>query len=159
MGAGKNPRSQVTRPLYFNKTTMDVENEQVEAAPAPVVEDEPLDFDSAVKKVMYNAMGAFALFRGIRESAKKLDKGEVQMCFLAEDCNEAGYTRLVEALCLEHAVPLVKVPLREKLGEFAGLCKIDSEGEARKITACSCAVITDFGAASPALEFLRDLQK
>ena len=29
----------------------------------------------------------------------------------------------------------------KKLGEWAGLCKIDREGKARKVVACSCVVV------------------
>lgn len=29
----------------------------------------------------------------------------------------------------------------KKLGEWAGLCKIDKDGKARKIVGCSCVVI------------------
>ena len=34
-----------------------------------------------------------------------------------------------------------KVDDNKKLGEWAGLCKIDKEGKARKVVACSCVVV------------------
>lgn len=33
------------------------------------------------------------------------------LCVLAKDCNEAGYVRLVEALCNEHQIKLLKASL------------------------------------------------
>lgn len=35
----------------------------------------------------------------------------------------------------------IKVDNNKKLGEWAGLCKIDKDGKARKIVGCSCVVI------------------
>jgi len=34
---------------------------------------------------------------------------QVLLCVLAKDCNEAEYVRLVEALCNEHQIKLLKV--------------------------------------------------
>jgi len=31
------------------------------------------------------------------------------LCLLAKNCTEAAYTRLVEALCTEHSIMLMKV--------------------------------------------------
>ena len=55
------------------------------------------------------------------------------MCVLCESCNEVEYTTLIEALCAEHNINLIKVQDSKKLGEWIGLCKIDREGNARKI--------------------------
>ena len=35
----------------------------------------------------------------------------------------------------------IQVDDNKKLGEWAGLCKIDKEGKARKIVGCSCVVV------------------
>lgn len=48
------------------------------------------------------------------------------------------YKKLIIGLCKEHKVPLITVDDNKKLGEWAGLCKIDSAGKARKIVGCSC---------------------
>jgi small subunit ribosomal protein S12e len=66
---------------------------------------------------------------------------------------------LVEALCAEQGVNLVKVPERKQLGEWAGLCKIDQEGNATKVVACSCVVVRDFGEQSEGLNYLLDYLK
>ena len=52
---------------------------------------------------------------------------------LAEDCNQPDYKKLIEALCAEQNVSLLSVPEAKQLGQWAGLCKIDAEGEARKV--------------------------
>jgi len=52
---------------------------------------------------------------------------------LAEDCNQPDYKKLIEALCAEKNVSLLSVPEAKQLGQWAGLCKIDAEGEARKV--------------------------
>lgn len=57
----------------------------------------------------------------------------LQLAILADDCNQPDYKKLIEALCAEQSVNLISVPEQQTLGQWAGLCKIDSEGEARKV--------------------------
>lgn len=68
----------------------------------------------------------------------------MQLAILADDCNQPDYKKLIEALCAEQSVNLISVPEQQTLGQWAGLCKIDSEGEARKVCAaahCAHAVL------------------
>merc|ERR1712178_339265 len=118
MGAGKN--HQVTS---HKSTNMDVDEAQVEApvAAEPVVESEPLDRESALKRVLKNALAHDGLARGIRECARVLDKRQVHLCVLADNCNEPQYKKLIQALCTEHEIHLMTVPDNANLGEWSGL--------------------------------------
>ena len=51
----------------------------------------------------------------------------------------------LKVLMHEKNVPLMTVPDQMQLGEWAGLCKIDAEGNARKVVKCGAAAIRDWG--------------
>jgi small subunit ribosomal protein S12e len=78
---------------------------------------------------------------------------------LVETCTEKEYIKLVEALCCEHTIQLIKVSDAKKLGEWAGLCKIDREGNPRKVVGCSCVVVKDYGEDSEARNVLLEYLK
>lgn len=94
--------------------------------------------------------------RGLRECVKALDRRQAHLCILAQDCDSAEYVRLVEALAQEHTISIIKVADGKQLGEWVGLCKLDREGNARKVVKCSCAVVKDWGEQSEAKQFLLD---
>merc|ERR1712107_62310 len=96
-------------------------------APAPAV-GEPLDLMSALQMVLKKSMACHSLLRGLHEVARTIEKGEAQLVVLAQDCDNGDYVKLVEGLCKEKSISLLKVPKKEQLGEWCGLCKIDEEG-------------------------------
>ncbi|KAI9007138.1 40S ribosomal protein S12 [Gaertneriomyces semiglobifer] len=108
----------------------------------------------ALQEVLKKALVHDGLARGLREAAKALDRRQAHLCVLAENCDEKEYVRLVEALCAEHNINLIKVPDSKQLGEWAGLCKIDREGNARKVVGASCVVVKDIGEDSEAMNIL-----
>ena len=122
------------------------------AAPAP---GEPMDLHTALKIVLKKAMANDGLCRGLHEVCRAIERGVAQLCVLAGNCNEADYVKLIEALCTQNNVNLITVPENKQLGEWCGLCKMDAEGNARKVVGCSCAVITDFGEDTEALAILK----
>lgn len=107
-------------------------------------------------QVLKNALIHDGLARGLHEVAKALDSKRAQACFLAESCSEPAYKKLVEGLCKEHGIPLIEVADSKELGQWAGLCRIDNEGAARKVVGASCVAVTDFGEQSEALIFLQN---
>lgn len=113
-----------------------------------------MDIPSALKHVLRESQYVDGLARGIDEAARALDKKMGKLCVLAKDCEEATYKKLVEALCKEHEVPLVKVDDKKVLGEMAGLCKIDKDATPRKVVQCSCVVVKAFGKDTPGKDYL-----
>lgn len=114
---------------------------------------------SSLQQVLKNALVHDGLARGLRECAKALDKRQAHLCVLVETCTEAEYIKLIEALCAEHKINLIKVGDGKVLGTWAGLCKIDKEGNPRKVVGCSCVVVKDYGVESEGLHVLLDYFK
>ena len=115
--------------------------------------------EDALQNVLKRALIADGLARGLRECAKALDRRQAHLCVLVETCTEKEYVKLVEALCAEHNIHLIKISDAKKLGEWAGLCKIDREGNPRKVVGCSCVVVKDYGDESEAKNVLIDYLK
>ncbi|KAL6334821.1 hypothetical protein AAG906_021789 [Vitis piasezkii] len=101
------------------------------SAPAPAL-GEPMDLMTALQLVLRKSLAHGGLARGLHEGAKVIEKHAAHLCVLAEDCNQPDYVKLVKALCADHNVSLITVPSAKTLGEWAGLCKIDSEGRPGK---------------------------
>ncbi|KAI3688607.1 hypothetical protein L2E82_46301 [Cichorium intybus] len=130
----------------------------VEAPAAPAL-GEPMDIMTALQLVLRKSLAHGGLVRGLHEAAKVIEKHAALLCVLAEDCNQPDYQKLVKALCADHNVSLVTVPAAKTLGEWAGLCKIDSEGKARKVVGCSCLVVRDYGEESEGLHIVQEYVK
>ena len=124
-----------------------------------VVEGGEKDVMTALKEVLKKALIHDGVARGLSESVKTLDRKQAHLCVLSSSVTEPAYTRLVEALCAEHNINLIKVPDSKLLGEWLGLCKLDKEAKPRKVVGCSCCVIKDFGEESESLNFLMEYLK
>jgi small subunit ribosomal protein S12e len=76
-----------------------------------------MDVNTALQEVLKTALIHDGLAHGIHEAAKALDKRQAHLCVLASICNEPMYVKLVEVLCAEHQINLIKVDDNNKLGE------------------------------------------
>lgn len=114
----------------------DAEGDDVQRA--PVVGE--MDINTALQEVLRTALVHNGLAPGLHEAAKALDRRQAHLCVLANNCDEAIYVKVVEALCTEHNISLLKVDDNKKLGEWAGLCKIDrgKSQESCRLQLCSC---------------------
>ena len=130
-----------------------------EEVPEVAAEGGKMDVMDALKEALKKALIHDGVARGLHECAKALDRRQAHLCVLASSCSEPAYTKLVEALCHQHGINLIKVPDAKQLGEWVGLCKIDKDGNARKVVGCACAVIKDFGEESEARHVLLDYLK
>ncbi|KAM2620633.1 hypothetical protein TB2_025497 [Malus domestica] len=127
-----------------------------EPVAVPAALGEPMDLLTALQLVLRKSLAHGGLTRGLHEGAKVIEKHAAQLCVVAEDCDQADYVKLVKALCADHNVKLMSIPSAKTLGEWAGLCKIDSEGKARKVVGCSCVVVKDFGEESEGLHVVQE---
>mmetsp|Transcript_2630 Transcript_2630/g.2941 ORF Transcript_2630/g.2941 Transcript_2630/m.2941 type:complete len:147 (-) Transcript_2630:105-545(-) len=122
---------------------------------------EPMDIFTALREhVLKKALAHGGLARGINECVKAIEKGQAQLCVLAQDCDQPDYTKLIEALCKEHNnLNTITVPSGKDLGMWSGLCKIDNSGIPRKVVRCSCVVVTDYGEETEGLNILTEFLK
>ncbi|KAH0520682.1 40S ribosomal protein S12 [Microtus ochrogaster] len=91
-----------------------------------------MDVKSALQEVLKTALNHDGFARSIREAAKALDKCQAHLCVLASNYDEPMYVKLVEALCAEHQINLIKVDDSKKFGEripnFVTKSASDDEG-------------------------------
>ncbi|KAK7812556.1 hypothetical protein U0070_014889 [Myodes glareolus] len=118
-----------------------------------------MDVNTALQEVLKTALIHDGLACGICEAAKALDKRQAHLCVLASNCDKAMYVKLVEVLCAEHKINLIKIDDNKKLGEWVGLCKTDREGKPRKVVGCSCVVVKDNGKESQAKDVIEEYFK
>jgi small subunit ribosomal protein S12e len=81
-----------------------------------------------------------------------LDSGAARLCILSNDCDNAEYKKLVQALCAESGVHLIMADHGSEISEWVGLAKLNADGTVRKAVRCSVAVVTDFGEETAALD-------
>lgn len=71
--------------------------------------------------MLKTALAHDGLSRGLHEATRAIERGQAQLCVLAEDCNSPDYKKLIEALCAEHDVNLVSVAEAKQLGQWVGV--------------------------------------
>ncbi len=81
-----------------------------------------------------------------------MDSGAARLCILSNDCDNAEYKKLVQALCAESGVHLIMADHGSEISEWVGLAKLNADGTVRKAVRCSVAVVTDFGEETAALD-------
>ena len=112
------------------------------------------DLNTNLQKLIKLASYEDKLAKGLHEVCKALESSsgskKVDLCILAENCDNANYKTLVTTLCKQYNIPLLKVADRKELGEWCGLCKYDVNNTARKVRGCSAAVIKEFSKAEEA---------
>uniref|UniRef100_A0A663M6B0 40S ribosomal protein S12 n=1 Tax=Athene cunicularia TaxID=194338 RepID=A0A663M6B0_ATHCN len=147
------------REAFAYSCKMLARSESIVCPPCSITAGGVMDVNTALQEVLKTALIHDGLARGIREAAKALDKRQAHLCVLASNCDEPTYVKLVEALCAEHQINLIKVDDNKKLGEWVGLCKIDREGKPRKVVGCSCVVVKDYGKESQAKDVIEEYFK
>eukprot|EP00088_Acartia_fossae_P045569 TRINITY_DN49091_c0_g1_i1.p1 TRINITY_DN49091_c0_g1~~TRINITY_DN49091_c0_g1_i1.p1 ORF type:complete len:137 (+),score=31.52 TRINITY_DN49091_c0_g1_i1:86-496(+) len=115
-----------------------------------------MSLEEAIQDVLKRSRIHDGLARGAREAVKALDRKTAHLCVLNDTCDEKELVKLVESLCEQHSIKLIKVSDKKKLGEWAGLCKVDNEGNATKVVGTSCVVVKDWGEESEAMNIVLD---
>ena len=125
----------------------------------PVAVNEPMDVNTAIQEVLKKALARDGLARGLKECVRALDRRTAHLCVLASNCDHPDYVKLVEALCTQHNINLIKVDDNKTLGQWVGLCKIDKDGHARSTVRCSCVAVKDWGEKTQAHDVLEEYFK
>lgn len=123
-----------------------------------VTVEQQITIEDALKVVLRTALVHGGLARGLRESAKALTRNQAELIVLVSTVTEENIIKLVEGLAkdCETQVPLIKITDAKQLGEWAGLGKIDREGNARKVVGASVVVVKDWGAETAEREIILD---
>lgn len=119
-----------------------------------------LDLTGAFKRVLKAASYTEDLAKGLHEVCKAIDNTKVPIfCVLSNSCDEDQYKKLVEALCKENGVPLVRIADGKTLGEWIGLCKYDNLMNPRNPRRCSSCVLKQFAIEDEASKMVQEALK
>jgi len=94
-----------------------------------------------LSQVMRGARQMRHAFLGLNEAVRAIEQGGIELCLLANDVNDDAYKSLIEALASETKTALIKVDSKDLLGEWAGLAKMDEEGNVAKARPCGVVAI------------------
>merc|ERR1712003_555525 len=96
------------------------------AAPAPVAAPAAGQYsvETAVQETLKHAQHRDGLSRGLNEAVRALERKDALCCILAKNCDEANYVRLIEALCVEHQIPILKIGDNKTLGNGPDFAKL-----------------------------------
>ncbi|POY72930.1 hypothetical protein BMF94_4006 [Rhodotorula taiwanensis] len=126
--------------------------DQVEDVQVDVQETEApkgkMSVEDALQQVLKKSLAHDGLARGLREAAKALDKRQAHLCVLNESCTEGEYVKLIEALCAEHKINLIKA--RACFSLIFAQSRISDP----KLLGEWCVVVRDYGVESEALSVL-----
>lgn len=137
--------------------------ETATTTPVPVVVNlddvEPTSVEEALRIVLRKSLEVNGLVRGLSEVARALDRRTVHLCILADDCEDANYKNLIQALCKQNNIDIITIKERAKLAEWSGLTKNDRAGNIKKVFKCSTVAIRDFGDRTKSLDVLLEKLK
>lgn len=130
--------------------------QMADAAPltADIMEEAVHSIEDAIARVMKEALVENGVKCGLNQVVKAIEAEMAHVVFLAENVEEQAIAQAITLLAKSHKIPVIKVPDSKELGRWAGLCKIDREGQARKIVGASSAAIVKYGAKSAAYDYL-----
>ena len=80
-----------------------------------------MDLMGALQIVLKKSLAEDGLHRGLREAAKAIESRKALLCVLAQDCDQADYTKLIQALCNESERSLVRSAIRGVSRRVGGL--------------------------------------
>lgn len=107
-------------------------------------ENDIMTLEDALRKQIKTSLMHDSLARGLREVVKSIEDNSAKIVLLAKDCKSKEYCQLIKALCKSRKKPLIEIETRNKIGEWVGLGKIDSEGKIVKVVGCSSCAIKDW---------------
>lgn len=117
------------------------------------------EINTALQEILKATLTHNCLTCGICEAAEALDKHHTHLCVLKSNWDEHMYVKMVEALCAEEQINLIKVDDRKKLGEWVGLYKINQERKPQKVAGCSAVVVKDYDEESQVKDVIKDYFK
>ena len=80
----------------------------------------------AIQNIITNARNNNGLVKGIAETVKSLEAQKAKVVFIAEDCDNDEYKKLINTLAAQYKVPVIEIPSWVELKDY---CKLGLHSE------------------------------